>query len=270
VAELEYAGVLKTPALTGLWVRIPPVLPELNKLEIQKMIKSIVFKKDFRSFKKGDKFELRPNYNILVGDQGAGKSTLIELIRSKLEPSKRFHESDSSYRAKSIISSEKIDDIIELDCDAETQCMAFDFERESARDTSAIHYDMVSEQMFAMRASHGQGNLVSLQRVLKKAIDTKNKIDTILLDEPDAAMSPRNCYALARIFQGLVERWGKQVIVSAHNPIIINGIDPVNKTPNLWSEVLSVEDKRWMRGKDFLMLQILPKEYNEKEEKKTT
>ena len=73
------------------------------------MIKSITFKKDFRCFVKGDKFDFRSGINVLVGDQGSGKSTLIELIRSKLE-SNKFDSSDSSYRAKSIVLFNKIDD----------------------------------------------------------------------------------------------------------------------------------------------------------------
>ena len=222
------------------------------------MIKSVTFKKNFRCFDKDDKFDLRPGVNVLVGDQGTGKSTLIELIRSKLDNTKHS-ESDSSYRAKSIMVHDKIDDLIEINMDKATKCIAYDFERESARDMSAIHFDMFAEQMSAMKASHGQGNNISMARILDKVSKQKDKVDVILFDEPDAAMSPRSCYSLLIILNSIAEKWKKQVIVSSHNPIIINGFHPVMKKEfqQMWTEVLSMEDKMWMKSSDFMIFQLL-------------
>jgi len=94
------------------------------------------------------------------------------------------------------------------------------------------------------------------------------------------AMSPRSCYSLLLILQALQNKWGKQVIVSAHNPIIIKGHHPVLKKEyqNIFSEVLSLENKMWMNSSDFMLSQLLDAETNakyrklekshEKEEKK--
>lgn len=202
-----------------------------------------------------------------MGDQGSGKSTLIELLRS-LEQKKKFNESDSSYRADSISHLEKIEEIVEIDAD-DKKIIAFDFERESPRDMSAIHHDMVLEQMAAMKASHGQGNLIAVDRVLKKVMDDKDSIGTILLDEPDAAMSPRSCYALVNMINGVHEKWGKQIIVSAHNPIIIRGVHPLVKKEPFWTEVLSLEDKNWMASDIFMLLQLAPKETAEEAKRET-
>lgn len=231
------------------------------------MIKSVIFKKDFRCFNQGDKFEFKPGINVLVGDQGCGKSTIIELIRSKLEL--RFNhndENDSSYRAKSIVVNNKIDDLVEVVMDVNTKCCAYDFERESARDMSAFHFDMIGEQIAAMTASHGQGNRISMNRILEKVSKSKDKIDVVLLDEPDAAMSPRSCYQLLLIMRGLNEKWGKQVIVSAHNPIVIQGRHPVLKKESqiIFPEVLSLEDKMWVNPSDFMLSQLLDRELNAK------
>jgi len=230
------------------------------------MIKSVSFKKDFRCFLKGDKFDLKPGINVLVGDQGCGKSTLIELIRSKMEPNIKFNESDSSYRAKSIMMHDKIDDLVDITMDANTKCVAYDFERESARDMSALHFDMIGEQLASMRASHGQGNNISMHRILEKILKSKDEVNVILLDEPDAAMSPRSCYGLLLILQALQNKWQKQVIVSAHNPIIIKGHHPVLKKEyqNIYSEVLSLEDKMWMSSSNFMLSQLLDAETNAK------
>jgi predicted ATPase len=231
------------------------------------MIKSVTFKKDFRCFKQGECFEFKPGVNVLVGDQGCGKSTLIELIRSVMEP--KFKDSDSSYRAKTISASEKVTDIVKLKhtCQGDYSVVSFDFERESARDTSAIHFDMIEQQLAAMRSSHGQGNLISLGSLMDKVKSQLHLIDTVMLDEPDAALSPRSCYGLLGIINGIGNRWKKQVIVSAHNPIIISGKIPFDKSI-LWNEVLSLEDKRWIPGDIFLALQALPAVKHEKEETK--
>lgn len=220
------------------------------------MIKSIKFKKDFRCFKTGEMYTFKPGVNVLVGDQGSGKSTLIELLRS-LQKKKGFNESDSSYRANSISAFSKIEEIVDIDAD-DKKVVAFDFERESPRDMSAIHFDMMSEQITAMKSSHGQGNLLAIDRVLKQVMNDQDSIGTIMLDEPDAAMSPRSCYALVNMINGVTTKWNKQIIVSAHNPIIIRGVHPLVKKEPFWTEVLSMEDKVWMANDVFMLLQLIP------------
>lgn len=220
------------------------------------MIKSIKFKKDYRVFKKDEEYTFRPGVNLLVGDQGSGKSTIIELLRSLNKKTfADFDKGDSSYRADSII--EKIEDIVEIDADT-MKIVAFDFERESARDKSAIHYDMVWEQIAAGRASHGQGNLISIDRIMKQIKADQEKIGTVLFDEPDAAMSPRSCYGLVGMFNGIANKWGKQLIVAAHNPIVIRGVSPLYQKEPYWTEVLNLEDKRWEASDIFMILQIGP------------
>lgn len=223
------------------------------------MITSIEFKKDFRTFKNGEKFEFKPGINVLVGDQGSGKSTLIELLRCKFETNKSFKSNDSSYRAKSIGITNKIEDIISITYDEKPLVYGFDFERESPRDTSAIHFDMMSEQMFAMKASHGEGNIVALDKVMKTISKDKDNYNIILLDEPDASLSPRNCYQLLSLLKACQDQWKKQLIISAHNPIIIYGKHPLMKDKGpYWKEILSLEHKRWITPESFMLDQLLP------------
>lgn len=219
------------------------------------MIKSITFKKDFRCFAKGDKFEFKPGVNVIVGDQGSGKSTLIELIRMSFEKTKGSN--DSSWRGRTLESNLKdIDKVISLDNDEGTRVIAIDFERESIRDMSQMLYDQMDLQLFGMKSSHGQANLAMLNRFLGKVVKD-NKISTVLMDEPDAALSLRSCYLLIGAIHKLATKFGKQVIVSAHNPIIINGKHPLVKD-SFWSEVLDLEMKKWLTADTFITLQVAP------------
>ena len=44
------------------------------------MIRALTFTKDWRCFRAGNRFDFRPGVNLLVGDQGCGKSSLIQAI----------------------------------------------------------------------------------------------------------------------------------------------------------------------------------------------
>lgn len=46
------------------------------------MIHKLRFKADFRCFAIGFEMSFRPGVNLLVGDQGSGKSTIFQVIRS--------------------------------------------------------------------------------------------------------------------------------------------------------------------------------------------
>ena len=229
------------------------------------MIKSISFKKDFRCFKAGDIFTFKPGTNVLVGDQGSGKSTLIELLRIALEPKTNFNGSDSTWRAKTIDVNVDPSDLISIDYDDNTAIMGIDFERESARDMSQLLYDNMDLQMYGMKVSHGQSNTAVLNKFLGKFVKRKDEIKTVLMDEPDSALSPRSCYNLLVIIFQLTKKFGAQTIVSVHNPIIINGIHPLIKDET-WDEVLSLESKCWVTSKGFMIDQLFERE--EKREKK--
>lgn len=227
------------------------------------MITSITFKKDFRTFKEGDTFDFKPGVNILVGDQGCGKSTLIELIRwfstKRQMLVDKKQTSDGSWRADSLGHNFKSEEYVEIAFSSEnTEVFAVDFERESVRGSSEILFHMFNEQMRGMRSSHGQGNEALLGWVIDKI--KVSKAGTVLLDEPDSSMSPRTCYNLIQIFNAIHTKWDKQVIVSAHNPLIIKGEYPLLHKEPLWTEVLSIEDKTWESPEMFLLKQMCPRQ----------
>lgn len=75
---------------------------------MNRFIKKISFEQDLIPYTKGDTFVLNPGLNLLVGDQGAGKSTMLEVIR----------RANHDYKEHVTLDMEKMfDEFINLDCE---------------------------------------------------------------------------------------------------------------------------------------------------------
>ena len=181
------------------------------------MLHDLTITEDFRCFKKDEKFEFRPGINFLVGDQGCGKSTLIQLIRSTISPLQK-------QRCK--ITADPI------------TCLSKDFEKENPRiqkDLDESNQHQFNIGLRSMFSSHGEV-VMAFIRPLRKI-----KEPTLLIvDEPDMALSIRSIFEMIRIFDFIVEQKG-QVIAAVHNPLLIQDRD-----------VLSVADRKWMPGNEFI------------------
>jgi predicted ATPase len=180
------------------------------------MLRAIKFKQEYRCFKKGDKIEFRPGVNLMVGEQGTGKSTVFQCIRKNEKK------------------------ICSLDADP-VKMFSFDFEHDVSRGKAYFNPDMdMTAQVSMLFMSHGQsvkGIINALNRIDK---DTKEPC-LILMDEPDMALSIRSCYGLVDVFRLVVQK-GHQVVASVHNPTVIRQFD----------EVLSLEHRRWMPSQEFI------------------
>jgi predicted ATPase len=181
------------------------------------MIKSVEFKVDWRTFKAGDRFEFTPGINLLVGDQGAGKSSLITLFKWALNDNKEFER------------------IAHISVEGKIQLRLFDFEADNPRTRS---YCQHAADVYMRFQAHGNCVLAILD-VLGEEIDT---VKAFVLDEPDMALSIRSINKLV----GILKSTKHQVISSAHNPLLIQSFD----------NVLSIEHKKWMKSKEFIESQM--------------
>jgi predicted ATPase len=188
------------------------------------MFQSIEFTEGWRCFKAGDRFDFRPGVNLLVGDQGSGKSSLIGALQGvglKDPPHKFKHLREGT--------------IIEA-----TACETyfFDFEKDNVRTKGHFGENMVF-QVSSMFHSHGETNIAM--------IDSLQAVDDclVMLDEPDMALSVRTCRLLVKRLMEVADRGG-QVIAAVHNPIVIQA----------FNEVLSLEHRRWMPGGEFIADQL--------------
>jgi len=186
------------------------------------MIESVEFVKDWRCFKKGDVFEFNPGINLLAGDQGCGKSSLLTLLKNE-----------------GFLNEFKNDMVATVVAPPGTQTYYMDFEKGSIRSMDA---DMAAARGIALGAvvanmwsSHGE----SVRATLKQMPKAKGAV--ILNDEPDMALSIRSIKLLYSWLQEHVKSYKQQIIVSCHNPYLME----------LVGEVYSLEHRRKMSYGEF-------------------
>ncbi len=154
------------------------------------MLKKIRFDKDYRCFKKDDTFHFKQGINLLVGDQGTGKSSLLEVITKN---GKNFPVAIEATPIK---------------------LFAFDFEKDNFRTKAFIDNNNPMFQVLVKKKSHGE----TVKAVLQNIVGVTNSL--IIMDEPDMALSIRSIYALIDTFKEITDK-GNQVVISAHNPLFI-------------------------------------------------
>lgn len=198
------------------------------------MIKSISFINDHRCFKKMESYHFEPGINLLVGDQGCGKSTLIDQLYliSKNSPVQISYE---QYGSESFA------------------VRKFDFEKDNLRtiDSESRQDVNLMTKIGLKWKSHGQANNL----FLKSSLSIKEKT-LFLLDEPDMALSIRSCHKLNHLFRELAKS-GHQIIAAVHNPLVIKGGGSSDCNKNcshlrIHTHVLSLEHKAWLKPEVFI------------------
>lgn len=221
------------------------------------MIKSVKFTNDYKLgkktiFKKGHEIVFSPRYNILVGDQGTGKSTLIELVRSAIENFNDIKKYKRRAGAKHEAAEKTIKIEVELPEGKKKQKLrALDMEKDVSRTKGYFDWGSPLGGMFqvgAMWQSHGEANLEGIITLLKgtkkKPVDSKGAL--IILDEPDAALSPKWALKVIDFLSSMIFDHGCQLIASMHNPMIIN----------LFKEVYSLEVNKWVTPAEFMEVHL--------------
>jgi len=186
------------------------------------MLKTLEFLVDWRCFKKDDTIIFREGVNLLVGDQGVGKSSVLQAIAASSKA--RNYPQEVGLAKKIRIVADK------------TECSGLDFEKHNPRIQSSI---TTMGHLAAMWASHGQSN----NSILRGLAEFSNMV--IFMDEPDMALSIRSIVKLAELFRGAATR-GCQIIAAVHNPLLIQAFE----------QVYSLEKREWVGGKEFVASQL--------------
>lgn len=192
--------------------------------------KKITFNEEFRCFKQGEVFEFKPGINLLVGDQGCGKSSMFHVIMKFGQ-----YNIDAEYDESSnytFLDTESMNPRLKNSWEAHREFKSKNeyemAEFEHGRDSLIYDYNY---------QSHGQ---IMLPLILAQK---KIKGKTILIDEPEAGLSIRSQYKVLEHYKQLAEK--NQLIIATHSLVLISEI----------GEVLSLEDKMWMTSDEFIYTQ---------------
>jgi predicted ATPase len=197
---------------------------------MSKFIEAIQFQKDFRCYKAGETFEFKPGINLLVGDQGSGKSSMFYSIMNFEKSGIALkYDPDSSY---AFIDTETMNPR-RLDAFKHNRPDFMSImEMENHETRSAANY-MKNDYG---RKSHGQVMLPFLT-------DIKENGKTLFIDEPEAGLSIRSQNKLWKHFKRLEKN--NQLIIATHSQVFMEKA----------KEVLSLEHKKWMKTPEFLISQ---------------
>lgn len=223
---LGRSGRMRKGQARGAWLLDRDHADELPAIDHDRaLFGSLVFRCEHRGFERGQEFSFRPGVNLLVGEQGSGKSSLIEVVRGLV--SQRRHQREDAQRVIHVTAAQRV------------PVLAFCFEKDNRR-TLSYFEDDIGFQVAAMKSSHGETVNAMMDGFARQA-DESGRPSVWLLDEPDASLSIRSAHRLVATFAQMA-RAGHQIIASVHNPIVIASA----------REVLSLEHRRWMPSTEFI------------------
>jgi predicted ATPase len=200
---------------------------ELNK---GLYLTSVEFLEDYICFDKGETFTFKPGLNLLVGDQSAGKSTLLQILTKQINPK------------------------VDIKTTGPVSFFFFDTEKDNPRVVQSIEHSKDPLTILQSKfQSHGEA-LLPFILGLKEAKDT-----IIFIDEPEAGLSIRSQLKVVEAIKKAVSN-GAQIVLSTHSYFIIQ----------MDEEVLSLEHRKWMTSNDFIETQkqdVIKKEKKKKSKK---
>lgn len=191
--------------------------------------KKIEFNEDFRCYKAGEIIEFKPGINLVVGDQGCGKSSLFDAIIKNFGILTADYDPNSSYV---FLDTESMNPRLDESYKAHRNFSNWREEDKAKAEAAIDRFALGFNQQ-----SHGQ---VMLPLLLAK----KDKRKTFFIDEPEAGLSIRSQYKVLNHYKELAKN--NQLIIATHSSIFIQEI----------GEVLSLENgRKWMSASEFIELQ---------------
>jgi predicted ATPase len=196
----------------------------------------IGFTKDFRVFKEGETFDLKAGINLLVGDQGCGKSSILWALPNWGESGIGARPLQEFAGEFSYVDTEKMNprfqEAFKHTNGKESLKSVNDYEKAEINHAVQRLTNRIDEK------SHG-----TVIKSLLTAMD-KEEGKLILIDEPESGLSIRSQFSLLEFYRKLAER--NQLLIATHSMIFIKEI----------GEVLSIEHRKWMTADEFIETQI--------------
>lgn len=171
-------------------------------------IKSVEVISGVNPLKSGVRVEFSKPITIIVGDNGVGKSTLLECIRD------HFGYVDDTYmRRKDMKKNIKLDMV-----EDKFNFNYIDFHGDDKKFSGSFGSN-IGLQIAQMRASSGQVSMSLVSNLLRDLGKVKDGV--IILDEPCRGVSISGQYSLAKAIIGLKNKFNCQVILTTHSSILL-------------------------------------------------
>jgi len=147
-----------------------------------------------KAFPKGKVIEFDKGINLLVGENGAGKSSLIKAL-TQYDPKKKNRT---------------------INVTGEGKFLSFDTEKDNPRTKDPnLNPTMFAFSVAARFQSHGE----IIFPIMKHAAKAKRG-ELIIVDEPEAALSFSHQLKLMKLWQGAIKK-GVQFLIATHSPVFM-------------------------------------------------
>lgn len=206
----------------------------------------------FYLFPKNLVIELNSGVNIIVGENGSGKSTFISLLKNYVgkPPSDMVFVMNDKYKDEEEYHAHYQDDYkgyIKVEGEV-TYKNAIFFNGEEDNPVTAIpkllnpnsndFISMSAQLFFAQEESHGESMLPALDYIL----DSAKGGYVIFMDEPETALSLKNQIRLAQKIKRSAEEYGNQLIISTHSMALINE----------FITIFDMETRKWVKREKYV------------------
>lgn len=158
---------------------------------------------------------LRKHITFLVGENGSGKSTILEALADKVGFNVMGGTKDHRFREEY---ESTLSNYLLLQRNTRLPvCQGFFFRAESFFNLSEYIDEHGNEKYWGgrklLRQSHGESFLSVFNNQFREGL--------FLLDEPEAALSPQRQLSLLAILHDMVKEQKSQFIIATHSPILL-------------------------------------------------